>query len=132
MRDLFLLAILPLLLYAMAKRPFIGLGLWIWTALFFPNGWVYGIAGSIRYNLLFTAVTVLGYLALKEKPKVRLGAVGAMVLLFFLWTTLSTSMTMAPSAVSWDIWSRFGKVIMLFLFVLLIVEKKLHVDFFLW
>jgi probable O-glycosylation ligase (exosortase A-associated) len=132
MRDLFLLAILPLLLYAMAKRPFIGLGLWIWTALFFPNGWVYGMASSIRYNLLFTGVTVLCYLAMKNKPKFQLGGLGAMVLLFFMWTTASTSMTMAPTEVSWDIWSRFAKVTMLFLFVLLIVEKKLHVDFFLW
>lgn len=132
MRDLFLLAILPFLLYAMTKRPFIGLGLWIWTALFFPNGWVYGLASNIRYNLLFTGVTVLCYIAQKHKPKLQLGGLGAIVLLFFLWTTASTAMTMASPEVSWDIWSRFAKVIMLFLFVLLIVEKKLHIEFILW
>ena len=44
MRDLFMLAILPLLLYPMFKRPFIAVGMWLWTALFFPNGWVYGMA----------------------------------------------------------------------------------------
>lgn len=132
MRDIFLLAVLPLLLYAMAKRPFIGLGLWIWTALFFPNAWVYGIASSIRYNMLFTAMTVLCYLIWKKKPKFHLGGLGATVILFFLWTTISTSMTMAPPAVSWDIWTRFAKVIVLFIFVLLIVEKKIHVDFLLW
>ena len=132
MRDLVLLGILPFLLYFMAKRPFIALGLWIWTALFFPNAWVYGIAGSIRYNLLFTGVAVVSYLVLKKKPKFELGALGALVLLFFVWTTISTVFTLAYPERSWDIWTRFAKVISLFVFVLLIVEKKLHLDFFLW
>ncbi|MDB5791788.1 MAG: O-antigen polymerase protein [Massilia sp.] len=132
MRDLVMLSVLPFMLYFMARRPFIGAGMWIWTALFFPNAWVYGIAGNIRYNLLFTAVAVLSYLAVKHKPKIHLGALGAMVLLFFLWTTISTILTMAPPERSWDIWSRFAKVITLFVFVLLIIQKKLHVDFFLW
>ena len=132
MRDLFMLSVLPFMLYFIARRPFIGIGLWVWTALFFPNGWVYGIAGNIRYNLLFAAVAILTYLAMKTKPKLELGALGAMVLVFFLWTTPSTIMTIAPPERSWDIWNRFAKVITLFVFVLLIIEKKLHVDFFLW
>ncbi|MGX4641060.1 putative O-glycosylation ligase, exosortase A system-associated [Massilia sp. SYSU DXS3249] len=132
MRDLVLLSLLPFMLYFMARRPFIGLGMWIWTALFFPNAWVYGVAGNIRYNLLFTGVAILSYLVMKDKPKPALGALGGMILLFFVWTTLSTLMTMAPPERSWEIWNRFAKVIALFVFVILIIEKKLHVDFFLW
>ncbi len=132
MRDLFLLAVLPVMLYAMAKRPFIALGMWVWTALFFPNGWVYGPASSIRYNLLFTAVAMLGYLAMRDKPKVQLGGLGMLVLAFFAWTTLSTITTIGSTEVAWDIWSRFAKIVVLFLFVLMIVEKKLHIDFMLW
>jgi probable O-glycosylation ligase (exosortase A-associated) len=132
MRDLVLLSVLPFMLYFMAKRPFIALGMWIWTALFFPNAWVYGAASGIRYNLLFTIVAILSYVVMKNKPKLQFGAVGAMVLLFFVWTTISTTFTLAPPDRSWEIWSRFAKVITLFLFVLLVIEKKLHVDFFLW
>lgn len=132
MRDLVLLSILPFVIYAMAKRPFIGIGLWIWTALFYPNAWVYGAAGHLRYNLLFTSVAILSYVVMKHKPKFVLGALGAMVLLFFFWTTVSTAMTLAPPERSWDIWTRFAKVITLFVFVLLVIEKKLHVDFILW
>lgn len=132
MRDLILLGLLPVMLYAMAKRPFIGLGMWVWTALFFPNAWVYGIASGIRYNLLFTAVAMFAYVTMPSKPKVRFGALGAMVLLFFLWTTVSTTFTIGRPEVAWDIWSRFAKVTLLFIFVLLVVEKKLHVDFLLW
>jgi len=132
MRDLFMLAILPVLLYAMAKRPFVAIGMWVWTALFFPNGWVYGMASGIRYNLLFTGVAVLAYLAMKNKPRVHFGLLGGMVMLFFLWTTIGTTVTIGNPDVAWEFWGRFAKIILLFVFVLLVVEKKLHVDFILW
>lgn len=132
MRDLILLAVLPVLLYAMFKRPFIALGMWPWTALFFPNGWVYGIASSIRYNLLFAGVTIVTYLISKHKPKVHLTGLGALVLLFFIWTTISSVLAIGNAQVTWEYWNRFWKVIALFMFVLFIVEKKLHLDVVLW
>ncbi|NNG24210.1 putative O-glycosylation ligase, exosortase A system-associated [Telluria aromaticivorans] len=132
MRDIFLLAMLPLMLYAMAQRSFIALAMWPWTALFFPNGWVYGIAGSIRYNLLFAGVTIFTYLAQKDKPKFRLTGLGVLVLLFFIWTTLSTIMTIGRPEIAWEYWNRFLKVVVLFMFVLAIIEKKLHIDVLLW
>lgn len=132
MRDAVILLALPFLLYAMAKRPFIGLGLWIWTALFFPNGWLYGIASVIRYNLLFAGITIAGYVVLKKKPAFKLTPTGGLVLLFFAWTTASTLMGIGNPDWVWDIWSRFLKVILLFVFVLAIIENKLHMDFFLW
>lgn len=132
MRDLALLSLLPLMLYAMAKRPFIALGMWIWTAMFFPNAWVYGVASGIRYNLLFTGVAILGYTALKNKPKIQFGLIGALVMLFFAWTSASTLMTVGHPEITWNIWNRFFKVVLLFVFVVLIMDKKLHIDFFLW
>lgn len=131
MRDAFLLAILPFLLFAMAKRPFVGLGLWIWTALFYPNGWVYGASGVIRYNLLFAGVTLFSYLVMKDKPKFKLSGTGGLVLLFFAWTTVSTLLGVGRPDMAWDIWNRFMKVVLLFIFVLAVVENKLHLDFFL-
>lgn len=132
MRDIFLITILPFLIYAIFQRPFIGLGLWVWTALFDPNGWVYGFAGSIRYNLLFAVLTILVYFMSKQRSKLQLGPVGGLVILFLIWTCLSTSFGLAPPEIAWNIWFRFAKIIALFIFILLIMDKKLHIDFFLW
>lgn len=132
MRDLFLLGLLPLLLYAMAKRPFVAVGMWLWTSLFYPNAWVYGIASGVRYNLLFAAVAIIGYMAWKPKPKVQFGGLGLLVILFFIWTTISAIFTLGNPVVVWDIWGRMAKITLLFIFVLLVIEKKLHVDFVLW
>ena len=132
MRDLFFLAVLPLFLYAMMKRPFIAVGMWIWTAMFFPNGWLYGIGSGMRYNLIFTGIAMLGYLVMKDKPKVNFGAIGAVIFLFLFWATCSTVMTNGLPEVSWEYWNRFAKVVLLFVFVVLVLEKKLHIDFFVW
>ena len=132
MRDLVFLGLLPLMLYPMAKRPFVALGMWVWTAMFFPNAWLYGIASGFRYNLIFTGITVIGYLALKNKPPFVFGRIAALILLFLAWTTASTYMTIGDHDMAWEIWSRFFKVVLLFVFVVLIVEKKLHIDFILW
>ena len=132
MRDLVILALLPFLFYAAVKRPFIALGLWIWTAMFFPNAWVYGAASVIRYNLLFGAAAILGYMFSKDKQSVQFGSIGGWILLFLLWTTISTAFTLALPVVTWQIWSEFIKVVLLFVFVVLIIKKKLHIDFFLW
>ena len=132
MRDIFFLGILPLMLYAMTRRPFIALGMWIWTAMFFPNAWLYGFGNSIRYNVIFTAVAIGGYLMTKDKPKAVFGSLGMLIFLFFAWTTLSTIMTEGAPEVAWEYWFRFLKIVLLFLFVVLIIDKKLHIDFFLW
>ncbi|GAB3407619.1 putative O-glycosylation ligase, exosortase A system-associated [Massilia agilis] len=131
MRDAFLLAVLPFMLYAIARRPFIGLGLWIWTALFFPNGWVYGPAAAIRYNLLFAALAIFSYLTTRYKPRFAFSGTAFLVLLFFAWTTGSTMTALGRPELAWEIWDRFMKVVVLFVFVLAIVDSKLHFDFFL-
>jgi probable O-glycosylation ligase (exosortase A-associated) len=132
MRDALLLTVLPFLIFAIFRRPFIGLGLWMWTAMFFPNGWVYGIASNIRYNLLFAGLTICVYLLSKDKARLHLGQVGVLVILFFMWTTLSTIFCMGIPEIAWEFWSRLAKIMALFIFILLIMDKKLHVDFFLW
>jgi len=132
MRDMFMLLMLVLMLYAMVQRPFVAVGMWLWTALFFPNAWVYGIASVPRYNLLFAGIAILGYLAWKEKPKVNLTGLGAAILLFFAWTTISTVTSIGNPDWSWMIWQRFWKVIALFAIIVMVIKDKLHLDFVLW
>jgi probable O-glycosylation ligase (exosortase A-associated) len=129
MRDIFLLCLLPFLTYAAIKRPFVGIGLWIWTAMFFPNAWVYGIAGNIRYNVLFAGATILGYLFSKEKKDFEIGSTGVLLLMFLGWTFITTLSAMGNMDMAWVRFDAFWKTVALFIFTTLIVRKKLHIDF---
>lgn len=134
MRDLFLLSMLPFLVFVLLKRPFVAAGLWIWTAMFFPNYWVYGIAGGIRYNLLFSIGALISYAlyATKINQKTNLSSTGWLVLLFLLWGLISSVATVGTAEISIEYWGRFAKGIALFVFMLLVLRTKTHLDFFLW
>ena len=84
MRDIFFVLIFPLILYAVFKRPFIGAAMWLWVAMFFPNGWVYGFAGSFRYNLIIVVCAVISYLCWKDKEKNEYDTL-TFLILFFLF-----------------------------------------------
>lgn len=132
MRDIILLCVLPFLLYATLKRPFIGLGLWIWTAMFYPNAWVYGMAAGIRYNLLISASAILSYLCSPNKKRFEVGNTGAFVLLFFAWTTVTSVFAMAMPDRVWGFWNDFLKTVVLFVLITLVLTKKEHIEFVLW
>jgi probable O-glycosylation ligase (exosortase A-associated) len=85
----------------------------------------------LRYNLIFAVLAIFGYIVQKEKPKTQWGALGFLVTLFFIWTTLSSIMGTGNPDIIWDRWNNLMKIIALFYFVNLIMTKKLHVDFFL-
>lgn len=134
MRDILLVALLPFLLIALIKRPFVAVGLWAWTALFFPNYWVFGFSSSIRFNLLFSLGAILSYLfhIQKIKEKTNLQLTGWLVIIFLFWSLISSAFTIGLFDVSFEYWIRFAKVVMLFLFILFVLRTKLHLDFFLW
>lgn len=132
MRDLVFVLILPFLVHAACKAPFISLGLCVWTTLLFPNGWMYGFAKSIRVNLLFSLCMFGTYFAYKNKKKVHVDGIMLIVAVFLFWGTLTTLFTQGDFDVAWDFWTRVIKIIITLYFVILIIEEKVHFDFLLW
>ncbi|WP_143871113.1 putative O-glycosylation ligase, exosortase A system-associated [Catenovulum sediminis] len=138
MRDLLLLAALPFLIYVALKRPFIGIALWFWSSMVQPNLWAYGFAASIRWNLLFAAISIIGFFLHSSKNRqatppdnpiwqsYQAKALYALVLVFFAHTTLTTVMTVGGSQYVWQEWSNLMKIMLLFAFIIMICKKKLH------
>jgi len=132
MRDIALVALLPLLSYFAFKRPFIAAGLWLWTSAFNINALLYGFASSITYNRYFAGITILVYFTHKNKPKFSIDKLTALILFFFFWTTLSSFLSNGYMPVVWERWTLFMKMILFYLFSIAIVEKKHHIDYFIW
>jgi len=132
MRDLVLVSLLPLLIYYSFKRPFIGAGLWLWTSAFNVNHLVYGFASSITYNRLFAIVTILSYLFSRNKPKMSLDKLSIVILMFFIWATLSTILGGASQETMWERWGEFMKIILFYVFAIAILERKQHIEFMMW
>ena len=132
MRDILLVLVFPFLLYFIFKRPYIGVSLWIWSAMFFPNGWVWGFASSLRYNMLIAAATIISYFFQKNKVKTDASGLTILVLFFFLWTTISSVFTIAWADAVWFEWSVLLKIIIFYMLCILTIKSKHHINIFLW
>ncbi|MDC8830335.1 putative O-glycosylation ligase, exosortase A system-associated [Alteromonas gilva] len=132
MRDLILLALLPYLIYASFKRPYIGLALWFWSSLVPVSVWGYGLATTVKWNFLFAIVTMCSYLISKNKPSLQRSGLVFLVIVFFLHATVSTLFNIGYEAHVWREWEYLLKSCIFFIFVVLIVREKVHVDALMW
>jgi len=131
-RDLILLGLLPILMYYAIRKPFIGLSLWLWTSLVPMQTWSWGMATSVRWNMIFALCTMVGYVFMKNKPKVRFNGIFVSMIFLLILATLASFFHQGFGIVVWARWDSFFKAVIFFVFVFLIVEKKLHVDALMW
>jgi probable O-glycosylation ligase (exosortase A-associated) len=132
MRDLILLGLLPILIYYAVRKPFIGLSLWLWTSLVPMQTWAYGTATSIRWNMIFALCTMIGYTFMKNKPKVKFNGIFFSMILLLILATISSIFHQGFALQVWERWDTFFKSMIFFVFVFLIVEKKIHVEALMW
>ena len=132
MRDILLVLVFPALLYFIFRRPYIGVSLWIWSAMFFPNGWVWGFASSFRYNMLIAVATILSYVLQKNKLKTDGSALTVLILFFFIWSTISSILTISNPDVVWFEWNVFFKIVIFYVLCILTIKTKHHVNVFMW
>ncbi len=134
MRDIYFIIVFLFLVYFAVKRPFLALGLCVWSALFFPNAWLYGFASVIRYNFAFFALAAVSLVFYKSSEKNRnsLGVVAICVVVFFLWTVLTSLFNNAYPPIVYDILSRFSKVILVSVLLMFVLKKLLHIEFILY
>lgn len=126
MRDLFLLVFFPFFLYYGFRTPFVALSLWLWTSMYPMQNWLYGFGLSLRFNMTFSIVTILGYFAMKNKPTFRMTGLFILVLLFFLHSTLGVTFNGYSS--QWNKFEIFAKTIIFFVMATLILRKKHHFE----
>lgn len=132
MRDIFFLLIIPFILYASLKRPFIGAAMWLWVAMHFPNGWVYSFAGNFRYNLIIVACAFLSYLTWQEKEELESDKLTFLIVAFLLWTLISSIFTLSIAEIVWAEWIEFLKITLLYIFATLVLRTQLHINVFIW
>ncbi len=133
MRDLLLVGFLFVAIYYSFKRPYLGLAAWIWIALTAPAEWAFGFSQSFRLNLTIVLVTALSYMFVTKHKSFPMTGLTFWVLMFGFWTLVTSvfSLSSNPARV-WADWQEFIKILLLFLFVILILRKPLQIDTFIW
>jgi probable O-glycosylation ligase (exosortase A-associated) len=131
MRDialaLFIFGTLPCIL----MRPYIGLLVWSWLGYMNPHRLCYGFAISFPWVYLVAVVTIASLLFSKESKKVPWSAVGVLLLMFLLWTGLTTFYAMVPDS-AWIKWQEFAKVMVMVFVTLILVNNRERLHWLVW
>lgn len=133
MRDLLVVIFIFAAVYYSFKKPYLGVCAWIWVALIAPAEWVFGFSQHFRINLTIVIITVLSFLFVQKDKSSIFGTQGIYIFLFWLIALISTSSHLQVN--SGDVWfefTKFTKIIVLYIFVGLTIKKRLHIDTFIW
>lgn len=131
MRDivlaLFIFGTLPCIL----MRPYIGLLVWSWLGYMNPHRLCYGFAVSFPWVYMVAIVTVAGLLFSRESKKIPWSAVSVLLLVFLLWTGLTTFHALVPDS-AWVKWQEFAKVMIMVFVTLLLVNSRERLHGLVW
>src|SRR5688572_33292491 len=96
MRDLLLVLMLSVFIPMAAVFTFVGIYLWEWLSLMNPHRMVFGFAEGQQFNLIVALVTIVAWLASRERANFRLTGFVAIIGIFALWISLTTIAAPVP------------------------------------
>jgi probable O-glycosylation ligase (exosortase A-associated) len=131
MRDiafaLFIVGILPFIL----TRPFVGLLVWSWIGYMNPHRLCYGFAISFPWVQVIAIATLAGLVFSKERKRMPWSAVSVLLVVFLLWTGLTTFYAAVPDA-AWKRWQEFAKVLVMVFVTLMLVNNRERMHWLVW
>ena len=121
MRDIILflafLAIIPFII----KRPVVGAMAYAMVSLMNPHRLTYGFAQNFPFAMYLCLATLAAILISREQKKIPMTPPVLVMLLFFIWYTITTIFAQVPSE-AWIDWDRYAKT-MLMVFITIMTVR---------
>lgn len=131
MRDvllaLFVFGTIPFIL----MRPYLGLLVWSWLGYMNPNRLCYGFAYNFPWVELIAIVTLLAFFFSKESKRIPLSTASVLLMLFLLWTGLTTYFAVMPKQ-AWFEWQEFAKILVMVFVTLALVNNRERMHWLVW
>ncbi|MBN9554107.1 MAG: putative O-glycosylation ligase, exosortase A system-associated [Alphaproteobacteria bacterium] len=131
MRDLILLGALLSVLPLILRAPQIGILAWIWVTLMNPQREVYGFLSGFQLNFYIAIATAFAWAGSREKKIAPMNPVTAMLVLFAFWVSVTTYYALQRD-VSYELWDRTIKTLVLAFAVLAIANNKARIQAVVW
>ena len=124
MRDLafaaFFTAYLPLIL----RYPHIGAMVWAWLSFCSPDEYLYGFMTSLPLSKIVAVLTTGALLLRRDGRRPYMDDMMLAMLGFVLVGLMSASLSITPSPLNWDLFSKVGKIVVLCFVVTCVVTTR--------
>lgn len=130
MRDALVLLTILATIPVIVRYPFAGLIAWAWFTIMTPHQLAYGVYG-VPLNAIIAGVTLGAYAFTGSWPKLRIGSISVLAILFAFWLIISQLFSLDPDH-SAPYFDRFIKTMFFAVLCMLFADTKLKVHALLW
>jgi putative inorganic carbon (HCO3(-)) transporter len=124
-RDIFLTALVGLLLLATLRHPVMGAYLYTWVSLMNPHKMTYGFAFNLPFAQVVAGLTIVVLFVARRRQHVPSHPVVYLMLALFAWMSITSLSAIAPPDRVLDRWFLVLKIyLMLFVTWMLVVDHK--------
>ncbi|MEM9015058.1 MAG: DUF5935 domain-containing protein, partial [Pseudomonadota bacterium] len=95
MRDALVLLTILATIPVIVRYPFAGLIAWAWFTIMTPHQLAYGVYG-VPLNAIIAGVTLGAYAFTGSWPKLRIGSISVLAILFAFWLIISQLFSLDP------------------------------------
>ena len=131
MRDLFVTAVIFGLVPFIFKRPWVGILLWSWLAYMSPHRLCWGFAFFFPFSMIVGLVTIVSFMASKEKKEMIWTRETVIILVFTGWMLITTMFALYPQ-LAWVQWDQVWKIQLMVLLTALIIKERQHLHWLIW
>ncbi|AGG90143.1 MULTISPECIES: putative O-glycosylation ligase, exosortase A system-associated [Rhodanobacter] len=131
MRDIAFALIMLGLIPLAAMRPYIGLLVWSWLGYMNPHRLTFGFAYGFPWVMLIAVVTLLSLGVGKENKRIPRSTVSVLLMMFLLWTGLTTFFAVLPDA-AWVSWQTFAKIMVMVFVTLMLINSRERMHWLIW
>ncbi|WP_265941708.1 putative O-glycosylation ligase, exosortase A system-associated [Dechloromonas sp. A34] len=125
MRDLLLVGVFFTLWLYCFRYPYIGPLLWAWISMMSPHRLTFSFAFNLPFAQIAAATSLLIFLTTKKKFPFPRSAPAILLVVFFLWCSVTSLVSFNTPSVVFDMWMKVAKIqIMLFVTMMLIGGRK--------
>ena len=131
MRDIFVTAVIFGLLPFVFKRPWVGILLWSWLGYMNPHRLAYGFAVDFPFSMIVGLVTIVAFMASKEKKDMLWTRETVVLLVFVGWMLFTTFFAFYPD-LAWHQWNKVWKIMLMVLLTALIIRERHQLHWLVW
>ena len=131
MRDLFVTAVIFGLIPFIFKRPWVGILLWSWLGYMSPHRLAYGFAYDFPFSMIVGVVTIVSFMASREKKAMLWTRETILLLIFVGWMLFTTFFAFYPDW-AWLQWNKVWKIQMMVLLTALIITERQQLHWLIW
>jgi probable O-glycosylation ligase (exosortase A-associated) len=130
-RDAFIFLIVFGSLPLIFKRPAVGAMVYAWISLMNPHRLTYGAAYDFPFAAIIAVATLGSLLATKQRKDMPVNSFTVMLLVFTVWTTLTSFFALEPNFV-WPEWNRVMKTFGMLFLTMMAVRTERDIKQLVW